>query len=288
MNKVLISIMIALVLIYISNFLINVKEGMRRSKEERKEARTEKHDEKTAAKEDKKKARTEKHDEKTAAKEDKKKARTEKHEAKKEARTEKHEAKKEARTEKHEAKKEARTEKHEAKKEARKEKHEAKKEARTEKHEAKKEARTEKPIKRDSNVYATSEDQDVLSDQLCTQISKNQFTNDEIDVANLNKVIEELKREDKINNANKDTILKYIQHIRVLKLRINNEILYKTKFSDVFNFGDDDGTDQDIVSVLSNVDSAIKKKTDVINQLNILEKSLIDHYNYHKRLLGNQ
>mgnify|MGYP000651366370 CR=1 FL=1 len=88
-----------------------------------------------------------------------------------------------------------------------------------------------------------------------------------------------------INNANKDTLLKYIQHIRVLKLRINNEILYKTKFSDVFNLGNDDDADQDIVSVLSNVDSAIKKKTDVINQLNILEKSLIDHYNYHKKLL---
>ena len=257
MNKVLISIMIALVLIYISNFLINVKEGMRRSKEERKEARTEKHDEKTAAKEDKKKARTEKHEEKHDAKEDKKEARTKKHEAKKDARKEKHEAKKDARKEKHEAKKDARKEKHEEKRSHKK-------------------------------AFATSEDQDVLSDQLCTQISKNQFTNDEIDVANLNKVIEELKREDKINNANKDTILKYIQHIRVLKLRINNEILYKTKFSDVFNFGDDDGTDQDIVSVLSNVDSAIKKKTDVINQLNILEKSLIDHYNYHKRLLGNQ
>ena len=87
---------------------------------------------------------------------------------------------------------------------------------------------------------------------------------------------------------NKDTLLKYIQHIRVLKLRINNEILYKTKFSDVFNLGNDDDADQDIVSVLSNVDETIKKKTDVINQLNILEKSLIDHYNYHKRLLDNQ
>ena len=105
-------------------------------------------------------------------------------------------------------------------------------------------------------------------------------------VGHFSKAIEELKKEEKINNANKDTLLKYIQHIRVLKLRINNEILYKTKFSDVFNFSDDnDGTDQDIVSVLSNVDSAIKKKTDVINQLNILEKSLIDHYNYHKKLL---
>ena len=114
------------------------------------------------------------------------------------------------------------------------------------------------------------------------QVSKNQFTDDAVDVNNLSKVIEELKKEEKINNANKETLLKYIQHIRVLKLRINNEILYKTKFSDVFNFGDDDGSEQDIVSVLTNVDAAIKKKTDVINQLNILEKSLIDHYNYHK------
>jgi hypothetical protein len=286
MNKVLISIMIALVLIYISNFLINVKEGMRRSKEERKDARTEKKEARTEKHDEKKATKTEKHDEKKAAKEDKKEARTEKHDEKKATKTEKHDEKKAAK----EDKKETRTEKHKAKKEARTEKHEAKKEARTEKHEAKKEARTEKhEAKRSNNkAFATSEDQDVLSDQLCTQISKNQFSNDAIDVANLNKVIEELKREDKINNANKDTILKYIQHIRVLKLRINNEILYKTKFSDVFNFGDDDGTDQDIVSVLSNVDSAIKKKTDVINQLNILEKSLIDHYNYHKRLLGNQ
>jgi len=230
MNNVLISILLALTLIYISNFLINVKEGMRRSRAERKEARAEK----------------------------------------KEARKEKRSEKKEARAEKKEARKEKRSEK----KEARKEKRSRKKES---------------MVASKGRNYATSDDQDVLSDQLCKQISKNQFTDDDIDVANLSKVIEELKKEEKINNANKDTLLKYIQHIRVLKLRINNEILYKTKFSDVFNFGDDnDGTDQDIVSVLSNVDSAIKKKTDVINQLNILEKSLIDHYNYHKRLLDKQ
>ena len=232
MNKVFICIMLALVLIYISKFLINVKEGMRRSKEERKESRSEK---------------------------------------------------KEAKSEKKADKKDAKSEKKASKKEAKSEKKAEKKEAKTEKKAEKKEAKTEK-----TRNFATSSDQDILGDQLCTQISKNQFSDDDIDVANLNKVIEELKREDKINNANKDTILKYIQHIRVLKLRINNEILYKTKFSDVFNFGDDDGTEQDIVSILSNVDSAIKKKTDVINQLNILEKSLIDHYNYHKRLLGNQ
>ncbi len=241
MNNVLISILLALTLIYISNFLINVKEGMRRSRAERKEARAEK----------------------------------------KEARKEKRSEKKEARAEKKEARKEKRSEK----KEARKEKRSEKKEARKEKRSRKKESM----VASKGRNYATSDDQDVLSDQLCKQISKNQFTDDDIDVANLSKVIEELKKEEKINNANKDTLLKYIQHIRVLKLRINNEILYKTKFSDVFNFGDDnDGTDQDIVSVLSNVDSAIKKKTDVINQLNILEKSLIDHYNYHKRLLDKQ
>ena len=191
----------------------------------------------------------------------------------------------EERRESRSEKKEARSKKKEEKKEARSEK----KEARAEKKEEKKEAREERKEEREgykSRNYTTSDEQDVLSDQLCTQISKNQFSDDDIDVANLSKVIEELKKEEKINNANKDTLLKYIQHIRVLKLRINNEILYKTKFSDVFNFSDDnDGTDQDIVSVLSNVDSAIKKKTDVINQLNILEKSLIDHYNYHKKLL---
>tara|TARA_Y100000741_G_scaffold289762_1_gene229813 strand:- start:481 stop:1125 length:645 start_codon:yes stop_codon:yes gene_type:complete len=206
----------------------------------------------------------------------------------KEARAEKKEARKEKRSEK----KEARAEKKEARKEKRSEKKEARKEKRSEKKEARKEKRSRKKesmVASKGRNYATSDDQDVLSDQLCKQISKNQFTDDDIDVANLSKVIEELKKEEKINNANKDTLLKYIQHIRVLKLRINNEILYKTKFSDVFNFGDDnDGTDQDIVSVLSNVDSAIKKKTDVINQLNILEKSLIDHYNYHKRLLDKQ
>ena len=249
MINVLICVMLALMLIYISKFLINVKEGMRRSREERRESRSEK----------------------------------------KEARSEKKEEKKEARSEKKEEKKEARSEKKEEKKEARAEKKEEKKEARAEKKEEKKEAKEERKEEREgykSRNYTTSDEQDVLSDQLCTQISKNQFSDDDIDVANLSKVIEELKKEEKINNANKDTLLKYIQHIRVLKLRINNEILYKTKFSDVFNFSDDnDGTDQDIVSVLSNVDSAIKKKTDVINQLNILEKSLIDHYNYHKKLL---
>jgi len=267
MINVLICVMLALMLIYISKFLINVKEGMRRSREERRESRSEK-----------KEARSKK-------KEEKKEARSEKKEEKKEARSEKKEEKKEARSEK----KEARAEKKEEKKEARAEKKEEKKEARAEKKEEKKEAREERKEEREgykSRNYTTSDEQDVLSDQLCTQISKNQFSDDDIDVANLSKVIEELKKEEKINNANKDTLLKYIQHIRVLKLRINNEILYKTKFSDVFNFSDDnDGTDQDIVSVLSNVDSAIKKKTDVINQLNILEKSLIDHYNYHKKLL---
>ena len=45
---------------------------------------------------------------------------------------------------------------------------------------------------------------------------------------------------------------------------------------------------KNILGAINILDSAIKKKTDVINQLNILEKSLIDHYNYHKRLLGNQ
>ena len=261
MNKVLFCVMLALVLIYISKFLINVKEGMRRSKEERKESRSEK-----------KEAKSEK-------KADKKDAKSEKKASKKEAKSEKKAEKKEAKTEK----KEAKTEKKAEKKEAKSEKKAEKKEAKTEKKAEKKEAKTEK-----TRNFATSSDQDILGDQLCTQISKNQFSDDDIDVANLNKVIEELKREDKINNANKDTILKYIQHIRVLKLRINNEILYNTKFSDVFNFSDDNGTDQDIVSILSNVDTSIRKKTDVINQLNILEKSLIDHYNYHKRLLDNQ
>ena len=229
MNKVLISIMLALFLIYMSKLFINVKEGMRRSREERKEAKADKKEAKADKKEDKKEAKADKKEEKTEAKADKKEEKTE---------------------------------------------------AKADKRENKKEAKTRN--------YASSEEQDVLGDQLCTQISKNQFAEDDIDSANLNKVIEELQKEAKINNANKDTLLKYIQHIRVLKLRINNEILYKTKFSDVFNFGNDEDSSQDIVSVLSNVDETIKKKTDVINQLNILEKSLIDHYNYHKRLLDNQ
>ena len=70
-------------------------------------------------------------------------------------------------------------------------------------------------------------------------------------------------------------------------MRIVDEILYNTEFTDVFNT-DEDESNQDLTTILSNVDSSIKKKIRVIEQLNSLERSLEDSYNFLQTLIKDK
>ena len=257
MNQILLCLLLAIVIVYLSTLFMNTYEGMSSKRRARKDARAVKKSAKAEAKAEKKEVKAEKKAEK------------------KEHRAEKKEGRKEHRAEK----KEARIERKEGRKEHRAEKKEARKEHRAEK----KEARAERKEEHIGKIpHASSDEEEMLNEQISKDISDIAFSTS--DKNNLADIVNEFKNK-KIKNANKDTILKYIRSIRVLKLRINNDILFKTKFTDVFNYSEDT-EDNDMVSVLSNVDSTIKKKTTVINQLNILEDSLIDHYNYLQKLVN--
>jgi hypothetical protein len=283
MIQILLCLLLAIVIVYLSNMLMNKYEGMSAKRQARKAA---KKDDKAAKKEAKTAKKEQKKDDKAAKKEQKKDDKAAKKEGRKEHRTEK----KEAKTAKKEQKKDDKAAKKEGRKEHRTEKKDAREEHRTEKKEAKAAKKEAKAAKKEGRkedegkiYHASTDEENLLNEQISRDIANIDFSSG--DKNNLADVVNEFRNK-KIKNANKDTILKYIRSIRVLKLRINNEILFKTKFTDVFNFSDDTSADQDIVSVLTNVDSTIKKKTAVISQLNILEDSLIDHYNYLQKLVN--
>jgi len=268
MNQILLCLLLAIVIVYLSTLFMNTYEGMSSKRRARKDARAVKKTAKAEAKSEKKEVKAEK-------KAQKKEVKAEKKAQKKEVKAEKKEGRKEHRAEKKEGRKEHRAEK----KEARAERKEDRKEHRAEK----KEARAERKEEHIGKIpHASSDEEEMLNEQISKDISDIAFSTS--DKNNLADIVNEFKNK-KIKNANKDTILKYIRSIRVLKLRINNDILFKTKFTDVFNYSEDT-EDNDMVSVLTNVDSTIKKKTAVINQLNILEDSLIDHYNYLQKLVN--